>query len=223
MKKRLLSLVLCLVMVFSLLPFGAMAEVYIFEGNAIQVEFYKSSEAETPFNTQRVLTNGTDSIYDPGCELEENTVFLGWQVNGQGETMNIADVRAYVAASASAGETVKLVASVSPVHYVVYYDEANPARVIKTVAVIYAENNNSWNTTADLDYNPVNNSSDFYGWKTADGTLLSKNADITDLGSGAVTTALYPDCRTGSCVTFNANDKWTNADGLEVSIHANSR
>lgn len=225
MNKRFMSLLLVLVMVFSLLPISAMAEVYIFEGNAIQVEFYKSSADAKPFNTQRVLTTGTDSIYDPGCELEENTVFVGWQINGTGDAMDIAGVRKYVKDNASslANKTVKVVASVSPVHYVVYYDESNPARVIKTVAVIKAKNNNSWTAKADLDYNPVDTNSDFYGWKTADGRLLGKNADITDLVEAAVTTALYPDCRTGSWITFNENDKWTNADGLEVNIHATYR
>ena len=227
MNKRFMSLLLVLVMVFSLLPISAMAEVYIFDGkDAIELDFYRNSSDAKPFNTQRVLTSGINAIYDPGCELAENTVFLGWQVNGQGDVMDIAGVRTYVTANAEtlAGKTLKLVASVSPVRYLVYNDESG--RVVKTEAVIHAEKN-SWETDVDYDYTPVNVNSDFFGWTTTKGSMTVEYENKSVAGAthptritlDANTVNLYPVCKSGYWVTFNENDKWTK-EGVNVNIHA---
>lgn len=216
MNKRFMSLLLVLVMVFSLLPISAMAQVYIFDGkDAIELDFYRNSDDAKPFNTQRVLTSGINAIYDPGCELAENTVFLGWQIDGQGETMDIAGVRNYVTTNVThlAGKTLKLVASVSPVRYLVYNDESG--RVVKTVAVIFARNNNSWATDVDYDYTPANVNSDFFGWKTSqtgtdveyENKSVEKPTHKTSITLSESTTNLYPVCKSGYWVTFNENDK----------------
>ena len=214
MKKRFMSLLLVLVMVFSLLPISAMAQVYIFEGDAIQLDFYRNSGDTKPFNTQRVQVTGDPktvtkgAIYDPGCTLAKNEHFIGWKIEDvDGVKKTVEDVRAYINENIDKydGNPVKLTAVVSPVHYVVYYGEND--RVVKTDAVILAENGDNWNTTVNFDYVPVSVNSEFEGWTDVEGGTTKKYDNGDPIEASAEMTKLYPVCKAGFWVKFDENDK----------------
>ena len=230
MKKRLLSLVLCLVMVFSLLPFGTFAAVYPVGENstAVELQFYKGTEC---LNTQRVNNNGgsvpAGAIYDPGCPVdgEQNEYFIGWSING-GPAGTIDDVLEFVNTNYDdySGGELKIDAVLSEVHYLVYYDETGD-RVLKTVAVVKARNNNSWDTKVDLDYVPANADENAFGWATTPHATVANYQNDDTITLTDPTTPLYPVCKKGVWLLFDSNvDKnvegYTSASFTEPQLYS---
>ena len=203
MKKRLLSLVLCLVMVFSLFPTFASATVYPVDDtvHALDVVFKNGS---TAISTQSVFKQTNvdlpkDAIYDPGCPLEAGTMFLGWQIEGTTDLVTVEEVLAYVNQHNS-GVTVNAVTSA--VHYLVYKDENN--RVLKTDTVAQTEHPD-WNVTVDYDYVPAVSNQDHVGWTTTkdSDTVNYYNGETINVSAARV--ELYPVCKAGFWLSFDAN------------------
>ena len=203
MKKRLLSLVLCLVMVFSLFPTFASATVHPVDDSvhALDVVFKNGS---TTISTQSVFKQTNvdlpkDAIYDPGCPLEAGTMFLGWQIEGTTDLVTVEEVLAYVNQHNS-GVTVNAVTSA--VHYLVYKDENN--RVLKTDTVAQTEHPD-WNVTVDYDYVPAVSNQDHVGWTTTkdSDTVNYYNGETINVSAARV--ELYPVCKAGFWLSFDAN------------------
>ena len=239
MKKRLLSLALCLVMVFTLLPFGASAEVYPItsETETVDVHFYEADGSTEIVKQTLVKQNSTDTLedgalFDPGCTVSDFQVFLGWSyvdvngntvssktVNGKTVYLTVDDVLDYVRDNWSVLKTredgLKVTAFMSEMHYISYYDEQN--RILKTQTVVKELNNGTWNTTVDYDYTPYENNEDFFGWATAPNAATANYQNGTAIELTQNELPLYPVVKKGFWVTFFENDDPWNGNNIHAS------
>ena len=175
MKKRSISLLLCLVMIFSLLPFSAMAQVYpvTSETQTVTVRFYKGTgEGRQKIGDDQIVNNRGNkvekgAIYDPGCTLGDHEVFKTWSFGGQ--TGGVDDICTYLNVAANwtalqnGSKVLEVTAVTAPVRYLVYYDESG--RVLKTVSA-EVKGSTAPEVTVDLDYVPATAGQDFMGWNT---------------------------------------------------------
>ena len=139
----------------------------ILNQQVVEVNFYKGEEK---INSQRVIKNGADigSIYDPGVDLVEFEVFLGWAIgspNGEQrpvEDETKADINDYIKANFNSliSSGLNIYAITSGVRYLVYVDE--DGCVLKT-DFAYTSNPK---LTVDLDYVPKDGGNNHFGWKT---------------------------------------------------------
>ena len=208
MKKRLLSLVLCLVMVFSLLPFGASAQIYPITDESVVVEI-RFHDTDGSVSTQRVNNVGGSvaegAIYDPGCTVGENQVFAGWAIGNASATPgSVEAIRSYVNTNFNRLTTTGLdvYAVTSAVRYLVYYDETG--RVLKTVSATVTGNTDP-SVTVDQSYVPQSPEMNFAGWTTVkDGTTVQYENGV-EITLSTAETKLYPVSKTGYWLSFSGN------------------
>ena len=220
MKKRLLSLVLCLVMVFSLFPSFAMAAdpepaasekgVYAVFGESPNTQparaTYKFIAHGAPYQfnndkgvatDQQILVNG-DALYDVGEPMPNaHETFDGWYVGDQkvefGKPMTV-----------TANGVVQVVARFTELHTVTFYADADK-HVVLTVKEVAK---NASLPIDGLEAPVVSATNDFAYW-TTDGTdQYAANGTVENIVDDV---ELVPVFSTGAWLSFSANGGSYNA------------
>ena len=227
MNKRFMSLLLVLVMVFSLLPFGALAEgtqgVYAVFGEGADAQparaTYKFVAHGAPYQfnndkgestDQQILING-DSLYDVGEPMPNaHETFDGWYVGDQ-------KVEFGTPMTVTANGEVEVVARFTEMHTVTFYADA-AGTVVLTVKEVAK---NASLPIDGLEAPVVSATNDFAYWTdgtnqyAADGTVQNIIDDVE----------LVPVFSTGAWLSFSANGGSYNAPqffvGGNVAVGAN--
>ena len=176
MKKRVLSLVLCLVMVFSLMPFTALAAVYEYTPTSeprLKVVFHDKSGEEhaVEYIKKSDLADINTIIYEPDVgQLGDREIFRGWTTTA-GYTadtvpMTIEDVRTAVTEKLNGTVTDNEAFHVYPVIFkaytVTYIDEQEAA--IWADSVLLKANETSKDYEVTQTYTPMEQNEQFQGW-----------------------------------------------------------
>lgn len=220
MKKRFMSLLLVLVMVFSLLPISAMASVYpINEGSdaakAPKVVFH-NGDAE--LSTQ-YLSSSDATVYDPGVpEVDARQAFLGWclEADLSDKAMTIEEVNTYVKTNygrIKANGVLNVYAKVMDTYFVTYVapevvkEGAAPQTITQKVEAVYVPvGADSYEFTVDVGYTPLERDQNFNGWIYEDDPDLKKMDDTITV-SPAKDVTLTADVDEGYWITFDENDR----------------
>lgn len=200
MKKRVVSLLLCLIMALSLIPTVALATEASSQDDGISLtsirpddqsyytyEFYNGSSS-TPISTQ-IVKEG-DTLYQPATPTtEEGKVFTGWYdekgnlFTGFGKVDEITK-----------SDTIKLTARIEDGYYVYFKD--NTGRIIAT------ETGTTGQTIPFEDVSfAVGTDEAITGWYT-DSTLTNKVTSVTIENSNIT---LYAKVEKGYWITFESN------------------
>lgn len=200
MKKRVVSLLLCLIMALSLIPTVAFATEASSQDDGISLtsirpddqsyytyEFYNGSSS-TPISTQ-IVKEG-DTLYQPATPTtEEGKVFIGWYdengtpFTGFGKVGTIAE-----------NKTIKLTAKIEDGYYVFFM---NGDTVIAT---------ETGQTGAEISLNsvsfPVEADQAITGWYK-DGSLTESASNPVIIGTSNI--SLYAKVETGHWITFDSD------------------
>lgn len=189
----------------------------VLEGqSAVQVNFFNEGATE-PHNMQKVIKNGNEvgQVFDPGVDLPDAKVFVGWTIykNGVAQKVDgkdyydIAAVNSYLVSNFVSLESIDVKAVLHDVCYLAYVDETD--RVLRTVSLTYSDSNPKH--TVDQDYFPANSKAQFYGWTltkdslTVDYPIGSEITVTADEVDDTYTCRLYPVCKRGNWLVFDNN------------------
>lgn len=200
MKKRVVSLLLCLIMALSLIPTVAFATEASSQDDGISLtsirpddqryytyEFYNGSSS-TPISTQ-IVKEG-DTLYQPATPTtEEGKVFIGWYdengtpFTGFGKVGTIAE-----------NKTIKLTAKIEDGYYVFFMnnDTVIDTKTGETGTVIKFD---------DVSF-PVGAGQAITGWYTDKGCTASAGTSVT---IGAKNIYLYAKVENGHWITFDSD------------------
>lgn len=202
MKKRVVSLLLCLIMALSLIPTTAFAVGTSSQDDGISLtsivkpdgqsyytyEFYLSSDSSHPDSTQ-IVKEGDELCQPATPSTEEGKVFTGWYdetdklFTGFGKVGTIAE-----------SQTIKLYARIEDGYYVFFKD--NTGRIIAT------ETGTTGQTIPFEDVSfAVGTDEAITGWYT-DSTLTNKVTSVTIENSNIT---LYAKVEKGYWITFESN------------------
>ena len=202
MKKRVVSLLLCLIMALSLIPTTAFAVGTSSQDDGISLtsivkpdgqsyytyEFYLSSDSSEPYSTQIVKQD--DVLYQPETpQTEEGKVFTGWYdekgnlFTGFGKVGTIAK-----------DKPIKLYAKIEDGYYVFFMNN-------DTVIATKTGQTNDKVTFADVSF-PVNADQAITGWYTDKGCTASAGTSVT---IGAKNIYLYAKVENGHWITFDSD------------------
>ncbi|MEA5050548.1 MAG: InlB B-repeat-containing protein, partial [Oscillospiraceae bacterium] len=141
----------------------------------------------TAVSTQKVTTG--DTLVEPEAPVKDGYKFTGWY-NGETKFTGFGAV-----GTVSADASVALTAKFEPAHYIFFYDDAAPARIVLTMS-------GSKGDVIDISAATFAVAADesITGWKYADGTAVSENK--VTLGDNDV--YLTPVVEKGYWVTYSA-------------------
>lgn len=201
MKKRVVSLLLCLIMALSLIPTTAFAVGTSSQDDGISLtsivqpddqsyytyEFYLSRDSSEPYSTQIVKKD--DELYRPETpETPEGKVFTGWYdekgdpFTGFGKVDTIAE-----------SQTIELYAGIEDGYYVFFMNN-------DTVIATKTGQTNDKVTFADVSF-PVNADQAITGWYT-DKELNTLASDPVTIGTNNI--YLYAKVEDGHWITFDS-------------------
>ena len=189
----------------------------VLEGQrAVQVNFFNEGATE-PHNMQKVIKNGNEvgQVFDPGVDLPDAKVFVGWTIYKNGapqkvdgkDYYDIAAVNAYLVSNFNSLESIDVKAVLHDVRYLAFVDETD--RVLRTVSLTYSNTDPTF--TIDQDYYPANSKAQFYGWTRTKTSLVVDypiGSEITvtaDKVDDTYTCRLYPVCKRGNWLVFDNN------------------
>ena len=182
--------------------------------DVVKVRFFKTdadAAAETNVLSEQLIGkngNVVGQAVDPPVELTEFENFAEWKILGTDEHGDIGVINTYIANhfNDANAKDLKVVAVLKKVQYLVYYDDNEPARVLKTAAVLYDEGE-ACETTVGFDFVPVAGDEEFRCWNTKeDGTGTDyDNDDPITLNANDGYTKLYPQNDKGVWLSFDNN------------------
>lgn len=201
MKKRVVSLLLCLIMALSLIPTAAFAAEASSQDDGISLtsirpddqryytyEFYNGSSS-TPISTQ-IVKEG-DTLYQPATPTtEEGKVFTGWYdekgnlFTGFGKVDEITE-----------SDTIKLTARIEDGYYVYFKD--NTGRIIATKTGTTGDEITFGDVSFAVDTNQA-----ITGWYTDKGCTASAGTSVI---IGAKNIYLYAKVENGHWITFDSD------------------
>lgn len=203
MKKRVVSLLLCLIMALSLIPTTAFAVGTSSQDDGISLtsivkpdgqsyytyEFYLSSDSSEPYSTQ-IVKEG-DTLYQPATPTtEEGKVFTGWYdekgnlFTGFGKVDEITK-----------SDTIKLTARIEDGYYVYFKD--NTGRIIATKTGTTGDEITFGDVSFAVDTNQA-----ITGWYTDKGCTASAGTSVI---IGAKNIYLYAKVENGHWITFDSD------------------
>lgn len=202
MKKRVVSLLLCLIMALSLIPTVAFATEASSQDDGISLtsirpddqsyytyEFYLSSDSSHPDSTQ-IVKEG-DTLYQPATPTtEEGKVFTGWYdekgnlFTGFGKVDEITK-----------SDTIKLTARIEDGYYVYFKD--NTGRIIATKTGTTGDEITFGDVSFAVDTNQA-----ITGWYTDKGCTASAGTSVI---IGAKNIYLYAKVENGHWITFDSD------------------
>ena len=203
MKKRVVSLLLCLIMALSLIPTTAFAVGTSSQDDGISLtsirpddqryytyEFYLSSNSSKPYSTQIVKQD--DVLYQPETpQTEEGKVFTGWYdekgnlFTGFGKVDEITK-----------SDTIKLTARIEDGYYVFF--KKTDGTVIDTIT---GKTNDK--VTFDSVSFPVNANQAITGWYTDKDCTSGKQVESVTIKDSNIT--LYAKVEEGHWITFDSD------------------
>ena len=202
MKKRVVSLLLCLIMALSLIPTTAFAVGTSSQDDGISLtsivkpdgqsyytyEFYLSSDSSEPYSTQ-IVKEGDELCQPATPSTEEGKVFTGWYdetdklFTGFGKVGTIAE-----------SQTIKLYARIEDGYYVFFMNN-------DTVIATKTGQTNDKVTFADVSF-PVNADQAITGWYT-DKELNTLASDPVTIETSNI--SLYAKVEKGHWITFDSD------------------
>jgi len=180
--------------------------------DVVKVRFFKTeadAAAETNVLSEQLIGNNAGTVgqaIDPPVELTEFENFVEWKILDKDVHGDIAVINEYIAShyNESATKDLRVVAVLKNVRYLVYYDDNEVRRVLKTAAALYDEGDDC-TTTVNFDFVPVAGDKEFRCWNTEEdgtGTNYNNGASITLTENY---TYLYPVNDTGVWLSFDNN------------------
>lgn len=202
MKKRVVSLLLCLIMALSLIPTTAFAVGTSSQDDGISLtsivqpddqsyytyEFYLSRDSREPYSTQ-IVKEG-EKLYQPETPTTpEGKVFTGWYDEADNPFTGFGEI-----GTIAKSQTIKLTAKIEDGYYVYFKD--NTGRIIAT------ETGTTGQTIPFEDVSfAVGTDEAITGWYT-DSTLTNKVTSVTIENSNIT---LYAKVEKGYWITFESN------------------
>ena len=213
MNKRFMSLLLVLVMVFSLLPISAMASVYLINedeqttANAPKVVFHNGTAT---IGDPQYISSKDATVSDPGVPtLTGRQFFQGWCLKADlsDASMTIDQLNDYIHVQANydkikADGVLNVYAKVVNSYTVTYIakDADVGADIVQKVDVVPDSEAAAYKVS--MSYTPTGANQEFRGWKAADGTVYQMGDDLHVSGD----VELNAEIATGHWLIFDEND-----------------
>ena len=195
MRKRLLSILLCLVMVMGLLPTAVLAAGPMRVGTMVVTQTYRFyvsevTETATPYHTETIQSGET--LPDPGVPAGDGE-FLGWYVGT--EKLSFGEK------TFSESSTVDVVARFQGVNYFYFMSGTGDDAIVAATKVLH-EGDTDINDFSDVVV-PMTPTQGVTGWYTD--KRLTESVTSLSFHAGRSVTYLYPEIGDGFWLTFVSN------------------